>query len=137
MINAKLEAAESLAAFHSEELPWVYDKKTGDLYGYDEFEEAFVPLVRDEDGSSSTYKLWTEYAGNLSKNGEILKIKNVGKAKNGIMPEVVLYETLESYEIKSQKLKWKTTEDGVISNGEMACTNIPVDGIEVKLISKG
>ena len=39
-----LDESESLSAYHKEALPWVYDKETGDLYEYDDFEESFVPI---------------------------------------------------------------------------------------------
>ena len=49
----ELNKYESLEAYHKERSPWVFDKKTGDLYEYDDFEEAFVKLRDREDVSAS------------------------------------------------------------------------------------
>lgn len=136
MIKDKLDKAKSLAEFHMEKMPWVYDKKTGDLYGYDEFEEAFVPLYKDEDKTSSSFYIWTEFEGKFSKDGKNWKIKTTGKSKNGLLPEVILYEQIGSYDIEASKMKTKLTENGVVTNWDTACVSIPVDGIDVKLKSK-
>ena len=136
MIKENLEKAESLATFHMEEGPWTYDKTTGDIYDYDEFEEAFIPLLIEEDATSGSYRLWSEITGKLTNNGKTLKIKVVGKSKNGSLPEGILYEELISYDIESRKSKSKITQDGEVTNWDLACVDIPVEGIDVKLKSE-
>ena len=130
-----LDKFESLAAYHKEELPWAYDKETGDLYEYDDFEEAFVP-IKDFDYSSpgDPYnKNWDEYSAKLSKDGKKLKIKSVNMSKNILLGESVVDVDYELFDIE--------TKTNVLNPGEedevtAKCIDVPTTGIDVQWAEK-
>ena len=134
-LKDKLEKAESLAAFHKEQLPWTYDRETGDLYEYDDFEESFVP-VKDYDYSfdSDPYnKYWDEYSANLSKDGKKLKIKTVSKVKNVLLGERVEDESIEIFDIDAKTVLYEPGEE---DEKTAKCIDIPTTGIDVQWAEK-
>ena len=133
-ISKKLDEAESLAAFHSKEQPWVFDKETGDLYEYDDFEESFVP-IKDLDTSTddgSYNKFWDEYSGKLSKDGTKLKIRTLSKAKNALL-EIVSDEDVQIYNIEANTTIYDV---GGEYEREAKCALIPTKGIDVQWVEE-
>ena len=133
-ISKKLDEAESLEAFHSKEEPWVFDKETGDLYEYDEFEESFVPIKDLDTSSGSGYdKYWTEYSSKLSKDGKKFKIKMIDKTSNILLGERVEGEYFETYDIEENTVDY--LYDGT-DKGTEKCMLIPTTGIDVQWLEK-
>ncbi len=120
----KLDSSESLAAFHNEEFVWVYDRETGDLYEYDYFEDALVPL-KDMDGMKST--------GSLSNDGKMLKIKTVENARNGFPGERVEDEVLEIFDIDSSTIVYEPGEKDEMTT---KCMEVPTAGIDIQWADK-
>ena len=133
-ISKKLDEAESLAAFHSKEQPWVFDKETGDLYEYDDFEESFVPIKDLDTSFESDYnKYWTEYSGRLSKDGSKLKIRMVNKISNALLGERVEDEDFETYDIEANTV---LTEYSNQDKNIEKCMLIPTTGIDVQWLEE-
>ena len=127
----EIDKYESLAAYHKEELPWVYDKETGDLYEYDDFEEAFVP-VKDFDYSSESdpyNKSWDEYSAKFSKDGKKLKIKTVSKSKNILLGESVEGEYFEIFDTETMITVQNSGESFEVT---AKCIDVPTAGIDVQ-----
>ena len=127
----ELDDAESLAKYHDELMPWVFDNKNGDLYQYDSFEEAFVP-IRDyphsRDASSYT-KSWTEYSSKLSDDGSKLKIRLHHKSHHALYGERSEGEEIQVYDLHS---KMRTFDKGGKNEQTERCMDVPVSGIAVK-----
>ena len=133
-ISKKLDEAESLAAFHSKEQPWVFDKETGDLYEYDDFEESFVPIKDLDTSWGSEYnKYWTEYSGRLSKDGSKLKIRMVNMTSNALLGERVEDEDFETYDIEANTV---LTEYSNQDKNTEKCMLIPTTGIDVQWLEE-
>ena len=135
-LNTKeFEEAESLEAFHREIMPWVFDKETGDLYDFDSFREAFVPVKNaDRSSASDTYsRSWEEYSGRLSKSGKILKIRTVGKTKNALIGEKMDYDFIHNYDIESNTIVHESDAEDAVP---IKCMLIPTTGIDVQWAGK-
>ena len=133
-ISKKLDEAESLAAFHSKEQPWVFDKETGDLYEYDDFEESFVPIKDLDTSWGSEYnKYWTEYSSRLSKDGSKLKIRMVNKTSNALLGERVEDEDFETYDIEENTV---FVEFGNGDKSTEKCMLIRTTGIDVQWLEE-
>ena len=129
-----LDESESLAAFHKEEYPWTYDRETGDLYEYDDFEESFVPIKDLDTSFESDYnKYWTEYSGRLSKDGSKLKIRMVNKISNALLGERVEDEDFETYDIEENTV---LTEYSNQDKNTEKCMLIPTTGIDVQWLEE-
>ena len=125
----KLDSAESLAEFHKEELPWVYERETGDLYEYDDFEDAFVPLTDfDISGDDGYFQRWQEYSSKLSKDGKKLRLKITEKSKS-LLGERIEYVTLEIYDIETNTVVQKPDEG---DERTAKCMDVPTAGIDVQ-----
>ncbi len=123
-----LDKAESLAAFHNEWVPWVFDKKTGQLYEYSTFEEAFIPLFKSENTVTTNSVEWDKYESLLSANGKKVKIKTLGMSKKALLGETILNKNTQVYNIEEQTREMYI--DGK-KQDDVKCIPIPVDGIDV------
>ena len=134
-LQGKLDKAESLAAFHKEELPWTFDRETGDLYEYDEFEESFVP-IKDFDTSfdSDPYnRYWTEYSSSFSKDGKKLKIKSTNMVKNVLLGERVEDVDIEIFDIDKTTVLFNPGKE---DEKTAKCIDVPTTGIDVQWAEK-
>ena len=129
-LKAKLKDSESLSAFHKEALPWIYDRETGDLYEYDDFEESFVPIKELDyapDGQNK-YRYWTEFSGILSRNGTKLKIKMTEKSWYPRRGESVKDVNYEVFDIERNNVVFNPGED---DERTAKCIDVPTTGIDV------
>ena len=130
-LQGKLDKSESLAVFHKKQQPWTYDRETGDLYEYDDFEDALVP-IKDFDTSfeSDMYnRYWTEYSSNLSKDGKKLKIKSVYKVKNALLGERIEDEYVEIYDIESKTSIYTPGEE---NEKTVKCLEVSTAGLDIQ-----
>ena len=129
-----LDDSESLAAFHKKEMPWIYDRETGDLYEYDDFEEALVP-IKDVDTSygDSYSRYWTEFSSSYSKDGKKLKIKMVDKSKNILLGERIEDETIEVFDIETNTVLY---EPGEKDEKTLKCMDVPTAGLDIQWAEK-
>ena len=126
-----LEKPESLVSFYKEEYPWLYDRETGDLYEYDDFEEALIP-IRDLDYSSDDdpyNRFWVEYSSTLSKDGKKLKIRMLDKVNNVLLGERIEGETIEIYDIESNTAVYNPGKE---DEKAVNCIEVPTAGIDVQ-----
>ena len=112
----------------------MFDKETGDLYEYDDFEESFVPIKDLDTSFESDYnKYWTEYSGRLSKDGSKLKIRMVNKISNALLGERVEDEDFETYDIEANTV---LTEYSNQDKNTEKCMLIPTTGIDVQWLEE-
>ncbi len=152
--QSKLDNSESSAAFHKEEFPWSYDRQTGSLYKYDDFEEALLP-IKDYDLSSNgvpNIRNWMEFSSGLSKDGRKLRIKTVQKSKidlpkaettaindmfgvdGDLEQPVIVNEITYIFDIEKNTIGYNVgDEDESIEN----CLEVPVSGIDVQWLEEG
>ena len=134
-LQEKLDKAESLAAFHKEELPWTYDRETGDLYEYDDFEDALVPIkdLVTSFESDQYNRYWTEYSSSLSKDGKKLKIRSIDKVKNVLLGERIEDETIEIFDIENSTVVYEPGEEDEKTS---KCIDIPTAGLDIQWAEK-
>ena len=133
-IPKKLDEAESPEAFHSKEQPYVFDKETGDLYEYDDFEESFVPIKDLDTSFGGEYnKYWTEYSSKLSMDGKKLKIRLVNKTSNALLGERVEDEEFETYDIEKKTVLRECEGQESVTD---KCMLIPTTGIDVQWLEE-
>ena len=129
--QSKLDSTESLGEFHKEEYPWAYDRETGDLYEYDDFEDALVP-IKDFDTSSDSdvyNRYWMEFSSTFSKDGKKLKIRTVNKTKNVLLGESVQSTDIEVFDIEEKINVYNPGEDDEYTR---KCMDVPTAGLDIQ-----
>ena len=133
-LQDKLDNEASLAAFYKEEYPWVYDRETGDLYEYEDFEDALVPIKDlDMSGDGDYIQRWHEYSSKLSKDSKKLRLKIAERSKIILLSERIGYEYIEIYDIEAGAVVSVPGEKDEMTS---KCMDVPTAGIDVSGLTR-